>query len=201
MKSASCKRNQAIPSICVAAGWFLRLFSLGVLMMPVASAQQQDEQQGVDQGNYNIKQSIEFGGRFTSITGDQQTYDTMVNLQQGPRLLNFTMEMRSLDHHGTFFDRFYFSNFGYGGDPNVVSVVRLSKNKWYSFDGMFRHDENFWDYSILANPFNPAPLQSNAPSGIFNPVANAQPSTSSTRKSSPCRRTTSTPEGTCKTTG
>src|SRR5580704_576890 len=77
MKSASCKRNQAIPSICVAAGWFLRLLSLGVLMMPVASAQQQDEQQGVDQGNYNIKQSIEFGGRFTSITGDQQTYDTM----------------------------------------------------------------------------------------------------------------------------
>jgi hypothetical protein len=174
MKSASCKRNQAIPSICVAAGWFLRLLSLGVLMMPVASAQQQDEQQGVDQGNYNIKQSIEFGGRFTSITGDQQTYDTMVNLQQGPRLLNFTMEMRSLDHHGTFFDRFYFSNFGYGGDPNVVSVVRLSKNKWYTFDGMFRHDENFWDYSLLANPFNPPPPPANAPAN-FNPIVNAPP--------------------------
>src|SRR5262249_18813507 len=123
-------------------------------VVPLATAQQpqppqqqppppqpQEEDKGIDQGNYNIRQSIEFGGRITSISGDEQAYDTMVNLQQGPRLLNFTTEMRSLDHHATFFDRLFFSNFGYGGDPNVVSVLRISKNKWYSFDAMFRHDE------------------------------------------------------------
>jgi hypothetical protein len=145
---------------------------LALLLAPAARAQQTDEEKGIDQGNYNIKQSIEFGGRFTNIVGDQQAYDTMVNLQQGPRLLNFTTEMRSLDHHGTFFDRFYFSNFGYGGDPNVVSTLRISKNKWYAFDAMFRHDENFWDYSVLANPFNPAPPPANAPPN-FNPIVNA----------------------------
>ena len=143
-----------------------------LLLVPNAYAQQSDEDKGIDQGNYNIKQSIEFGGRFTSVSGDEQAYDTMVNLQQGPRLLNFTTEMRSLDHRGTFFDRFFFSNFGYGGDPNVVSSVRISKNKLYAFDALFRHDENFWDYSILANPFNPAPVQANAPPG-FNPIVNA----------------------------
>ena len=148
---------------------------LALLLASAARAQQTDEEKGIDQGNYNIKQSIEFGGRFTNIVGDQQAYDTMVNLQQGPRLLNFTTEMRSLDHHGTFFDRFYFSNFGYGGDPNVVSTLRISKNKWYAFDAMFRHDENFWDYSVLANPFNPAPPPANAPPN-FNPIVNA-PST------------------------
>ena len=148
---------------------------VALLMAPALRAQQAEEEKGIDQGSYNIKQSIEFGGRFTNIVGDQQAYDTMVNLQQGPRLLNFTTEMRSLDQHATFFDRLYFSNFGYGGDPNVVSVLRVSKNKWYAFDSMFRHDENFWDYSILANPFNPAPPQANAPVG-FNPVVNA-PST------------------------
>lgn len=149
--------------------WFLLL---GLLPTPGLYAQQIDEQNGINQDNYNIKQAVEFGGRFTSISGDLQTYDTMVNLQQGPRLLNFTTEMRSLDHHGTFFDRFFFSNFGYGGDPNVVTVLRVSKNKWYAFDGLFRHDENFWDYSPLANPFNPAPPPANAPAG-FNPVVNA----------------------------
>jgi hypothetical protein len=145
---------------------------LGLLLVPAVHAQQTDEETGIEQGNYNIKQSVEFGGRITSISGNLQTYDTMVNLQDGPRLLNFTTEMRSLDHRGTFFDRFFFSNFGYGGDPNVVSVLRISKNKWYAFDGLFRHDENFWDYSSLANPFNPAAPPSNAPAG-FNPVVNA----------------------------
>jgi hypothetical protein len=148
------------------------LLVAGFIYVPSLYAQMTDEQKGIDQGNYNIKQSVEFGGRFSSVSGNQQTYDTMVNLQEGPRLLNFTTEMRSLDHHGTLFDRFYFSNFGYGGDPNVVSSLRISKNKWYSFDGLFRHDENFWDYSVLANPFNPAPPPANAPAG-FNPVINA----------------------------
>jgi hypothetical protein len=148
---------------------------LALLLTPAARAQQNDEGNGIDQGNYNIKQSIEFGGRITSISGDKQTYETMVNLQDGARLLNFTTEMRSLDQRGTLLDRLYFSNFGYGGDPNVVSVLRISKNKWYMFDAMFRHDENFWDYSVLANPFNPAAPPANAPPG-FNPVVNA-PST------------------------
>jgi hypothetical protein len=147
-------------------------FALGGLLLAPAIYAQTDEQKGIEQGNYNIKQAVEFGGRFTAVTGDLQTYDTLVNLQQGPRLLNFTTEMRSLDHRGTFFDRFFFSNFGYGGDPNVVSVLRITKNKWYSFEGLFRHDENFWNYSILANPFNPAPPPANAPPG-FNPVLNA----------------------------
>ena len=149
--------------------------AFALALSPVARAQWADEEKGINQGNYNIKQSIEFGGRFTDIVGDQQAYDTMVNLQQGPRLLDFTTEMRSLDQRGTFFDRLFFSNFGYGGDPNVVSVLRISKNKWYAFDSMFRHDENFWDYSLLANPYNPAAPPANAPAG-FNPVVNA-PST------------------------
>ena len=101
---------------------------LGLLLAPAAHAQQTDEEKGIEQGNYNIKQSIEFGGRITSISGDLQTYNTMVNLQDGPRLLNFTTEMRSLNHRATLFDRLFFSNSGYGGDPNVVSVLRVSKN-------------------------------------------------------------------------
>ena len=93
---------------------------------PAALAQQDEVQKGIEQGNYNIKQSIEFGGRFTSISGDPQAYNTFVNLQAGPRLLGFTTEMQALDHHGAFFDRLYFSNFGYGGDPNDVSPPRYS---------------------------------------------------------------------------
>ena len=141
-----------------------------LLVLPGARAQQQEEQKGIDQGNYNIKQSIEFGGRLTSISGDRQAYDTFVNLQQGARLLGFTTEMRSLDHHATLFDRLHFSNFGYGGDPNQVSRLRISKNTWYAFDALFRKDQNFWNYSLLANPLNPTTPFTNGPAGYGPPA-------------------------------
>lgn len=134
---------------------------------------QEEEQKGIDQGNYNVKQSIEVGGRFTSISGDAQAYNTFVNLQQGPRLLGFTMEMNSLNHHGTWYDHFFFSNFGYGGDPNVVSRLRVAKNTWYKFDALFRKDENFWDYSLQANPINPAAPFANGPAGFGGTVCTA----------------------------
>ena len=145
-------------------------------------SQAQDEQPGIEQGNYNIKQSIEFGYRFVSNSGDLNTYDTFLNLQQGPRLLDFSTEIHSLNHQGTFFDRLYFSNFGYGGDPNNVSRLRMEKNKLYDFTAMFRRDENTWNYSLLANPLNPTtPAFANAPAG-FNPVIPNSPHLWSTRR-------------------
>jgi hypothetical protein len=166
----------------------LALFRFGCLLFLFlvwtsrAGAQQEPEQQGLDQGNYNIKQSIEFGGRFVNVTGDAQAYDTFINLQQGARLLGFTTEMQSLDHHATVFDCLYFSNFGYGGDPNEVSRLRISKNLWYNFDALFRRDQNFWDYSLLANPLNPVtPAFANAPAG-FTPIISNSPHLFSTRR-------------------
>jgi|SRR5579871_3341631 hypothetical protein len=146
-----------------------------------ARAQEEQEQQGVNQGNYNIKQSIEFGGRLVDVNGDGQSYNTFVNLQQGPRLLGFTVEMRSLNHTGELFDRLYFSNFGYGGDPNDVSRLRVGKNKWYNFDALFRKDQNFWDYSLQANPLNPATTFTNAPAG-FSPIISTSPHLMNTRR-------------------
>ena len=146
-----------------------------------AWSQQAAEGDGIDSGNYNIKQSLEFGYRFTDFTGSQATYDTFVNLQQGPRLLDMTLEMRSLNHQGLVFDRLYLSNFGYGGDPNNVSRLRMGKNKWYDFDALFRRDQNVWDYSLLANPLNPASTFTNAPAG-FNPIISTSPHLFNTRR-------------------
>jgi hypothetical protein len=111
--------------------------------------------EGINSGNYNFRQSVEFGYRMTDFTGNRSVYDTFVNLNDGPRLLDYTLEMRSLNHQGSLFDNFYLSNFGYGGDPNNVTRLRAYKNKWYSLTGQFRRDLNFWDYDLLANPLNP----------------------------------------------
>jgi hypothetical protein len=133
------------------------LFGLILTSLLAAPARAQDEQpsEGKDWGNYHVNQSIELGWRGTSINGSQAVYDTFVNLGQGARLYNHTLEMRSLDHQGLLFDNFYLSSFGYGGDPNDVSLLRFSKNKWYDFTGTFRRDRNLWNYDLLANPLNP----------------------------------------------
>jgi hypothetical protein len=130
-----------------------------ILMLAVlpARAQQNDgESNGVNSGDYNVHQTIEFGYRDTLINGNMNNYQTFENLGSGVRLFNYTLEMRSLDHQGFLFDNLSFSNFGYGGDPNNVTRLRMEKNKWYDLRGMFRRDENFWNYNLLANPLNPA---------------------------------------------
>lgn len=134
----------------------------------------QDEQTGRDVGNYHVQQTVELGYRFTDFSGNLNTYDTFVNLQQGPRLLNFTTEMHSLNSTGSLFDRLFFSNFGYGGDPNDASRLNVSKNHWYDFSAMFRRDQNYWDYSLLANPLNPSTPFANAPAG-FTPILGNSP--------------------------
>jgi len=120
-----------------------------------ALAQESQPGEGINSGNYNIKQSFEFGYRFTDFTGNKNVYRTFVNYSDGPRLLQHTLEMRALDHKGWLFDDFFLTSFGYGGDPNAVSRLRIYKNKWYNFNANFRTDRNRWDYVLLANPLNP----------------------------------------------
>jgi hypothetical protein len=105
--------------------------------------------------NWTIKQSGEFGGRITDFTGNPGTWDSMVNLGTGPRLLEYTLQLHSPAHTGLLFDDLLFTNFGYGGDPNNVSRVRAQKGKAYTFNASFRRDQNVFDYNLFANPLNP----------------------------------------------
>src|SRR5438477_5656453 len=110
----------------------------------------QEAVEGIDNGNYHYQGSFELGYRFVNNNGSQPIYDTFVDARQGPRLLDQTLDMRSLDHQGELFDNLFVSSFGWGGDPETAGRVRLSKNKWYNFNASFRHDRNFFDYNNLA---------------------------------------------------
>jgi hypothetical protein len=135
---------------------FLLLVTV-LLLSPVSRAQSApDEDKGVESGDYNIRQTIDLGYRANWVNGNQNNYNTFVNLGEGLRLFDYSLEMRSLSHHGELFDRLSFSNFGYGGDPNDVSRLRIEKNKWYDFRLLFRRDKDFWDYNLLANALNPS---------------------------------------------
>ncbi|MGA8145021.1 MAG: hypothetical protein WB987_14135 [Candidatus Acidiferrales bacterium] len=145
-----------------------RLIAASILLAalalaPACKAQSPDDK-GIDSGDYNIRQSVEFGYRANWVNGNQDTYNTFVHMAEGVRLLDYTLDMRSLDHNGPLFDSLSFSNFGYGGDPVDVTRLRIQKNKIYDFRVQFRRDRNFWDWPLLANPLNPTT------STVVNPV-------------------------------
>src|SRR5882762_437930 len=139
------------------------------LFSPLSQAQDNlEEGKGIDSGNYNTHQSAETGYRATWMNGNQDNYGTFVNLNSGLRLFDYTLSMRSLDHRGMLIDNLNFSNFGYGGDPNNVSRLRIDKNKWYDLQVLFRRDQNFWNYNLFLNPFNPTVIAPTNPA--TNPV-------------------------------
>ena len=123
------------------------------------------EPEGVTSGGYMIHSSFEVGYRASDVTGSGDMYDTLVNLQTGPRFLDQTLSMQSLDHQGVLFDDLYINSFGWGGDPNNALRLRVDKNKWYNIVGSFRRDQNFSDFDLLANPLNPPPPTPSTPWG------------------------------------
>jgi hypothetical protein len=116
---------------------------------------------------YSIHQSVDLGGRITNTAGSGAMYDTLVNLQSGPRVLGETFEMHAVPgRKNTLVDSISAFGTGFGGDPNSFSKLDFSKGKAYEFSGMFRRDRQYFDYDLLGNP--------NIPSGqsITDPTTN-----------------------------
>ena len=104
--------------------------------------------------------------------GSQAMYDTLVNYQTGPRILEQSLTMQSLTH-ADFFDTLTLNSFGWGGDPEQAARLRIVKYRWYTFSGTYQHIQNYFDYDLFANPLNPptgtpsVPIL-NSPHGYYN---------------------------------
>src|SRR6202453_4026574 len=122
---------------------------------------------------YSIHQSVDLGGRISGISGSGAMYDTMVNLQSGPRVLGETFELHALPgKKNTLVDSLMAIGSGFGGDPNSFTKLDFSKGKVYEFSGMFRRDRQYFDYDLLGNPNIPGgqsiPIgPTGAPTGSF----------------------------------
>src|SRR5215467_2858770 len=123
-------------------------------------------EEGKKLGDFQVTQSIELGGRISDVAGSQPMYDTLVNYQTGARILEQSLTMRSLTHEDLF-DTLTLSSFGWGGDPEQAARLRISKYRWYTFNGSYQHMQNYFDYDLFANPLNP-------PTGTpFIPILNS----------------------------
>ena len=112
---------------------------------------------------YSAHSSVDVGGRIAGISGSGAMYDTLVNLQSGPRVQGQTFELHALPgNKHTFVDDMRVFTTGFGGDPNNVAKMDFSKGKYYEFSGLFRRDRQYFDYDLLGN--------ANVPSGLSMPI-------------------------------
>ena len=129
-------------------------------------------------GNYMVHSMVELGGTITDKSGSAAMWATMVNQGTGMRLVGQSLEMHSTDTSKThFFDTLSTSSYGYGGYPIDTTFLKMSKGKWYDFDGSFRRNRQYFDYNLLVNSFltnatSTAPVLVPEPSSLhlFNTV-------------------------------
>ena len=117
-------------------------------------AQSAQEETGRVWGEYLVHHSFEVGGHIVDSEGSRQMYNTFVNQHSGPRLLGLELSMQSTTHQSLLFDSLYLSSFGFGGEPEGMARLRVQKNKWYNFVGLYRRDKNYFDYNLFGNPLN-----------------------------------------------
>jgi hypothetical protein len=121
---------------------------------------------------YTVHQSVDLGGRMAGASGSRAMYDTLVNMQSGPRVLGESFEMRALPgNKHTLVDTLSAIGSGFGGDPYNFAKLDFSKGKLYEFSGVFRRDRQYFDYDLLGNP--------NIPGGQSIPVGPAAAPTGS----------------------
>jgi hypothetical protein len=112
---------------------------------------------------YTSHHSIDMGGRMTNLSGSGAMYDTLVNLQSGPRVEGETFQLHALPGvKHTLVDDLSAFGTGFGGDPSIMAKLDASKNKVYEFSGIFRRGRLYSNYDLLANP--------NLPSGLSIPI-------------------------------
>jgi hypothetical protein len=113
-------------------------------------------QPGVENG-YLVHHTAELGGHVVGKSGSGAMYDTLINIQSGPRVLGQSLTLHAVpgSKHVLFDSLSAFSN-GFGGDPTNFAKLDISKGKLYEFTGTFRRNRQYFDYDLLANPSIPS---------------------------------------------
>jgi len=125
-------------------------FAAAQVTAPVAPA---PETKFSTPGGYTSHHTVDLGGRMTNLSGSGAMYDTLVNLQSGPRVQGESFELHALpgNTHSLVDDLSAFGT-GFGGDPVVMARLSASKSKVYEFSGIFRRGRLYSNYDLLANP-------------------------------------------------
>src|ERR1700735_2037083 len=104
----------------------------------------------VIQDGFLVHNTVDLGGHIVGISGSGSMYDTLVNIQSGPRVLGQTLTLRSVPGvKQPLLDSLTAYSNGFGGDPINVVKLDFSKGKVYEFSGMFRRARQYFAFDLF----------------------------------------------------
>ena len=102
--------------------------------------------EGFKLGDYDGHADFEIGYRWTSdVRGSLDVYRSMVNLGDGPRLLNADLSLRAPYGSGHFVDHFDLNLNNWGGDPYNTMRMSMGRTDKFEFTADYRH-LNYFNY-------------------------------------------------------
>lgn len=96
-------------------------------------------------GDYSVQSSLEFGVRTSEVLGSRAKYLSDVNIRDGWRLFDYSLDSRSLTGAGALYDFMHADANGSGGDPQQAYNFRIDKTRAYKFDASVRR-LNYYRY-------------------------------------------------------
>jgi hypothetical protein len=98
---------------------------------------------GTQWGIYSTRSSMEFGYRSESTGGNRDRFLSDVNVRDGFRLLDYSLDMRARPGAGVLFDFLKVDVNNAGGDVAQSMTMRMDKNRVYQFDASVRRFNYF----------------------------------------------------------
>jgi len=160
-RSQTVRRRAGIP--------MLALLFLASVVLPLAAqdaakqepAKKDDTQaaaatpaaEGFKFGMYEGHSEMEVGYRWVSdVAGNQDMYRSMINLGEGPKLLQSNLSLRAKYGTGILFDRLDLSINNWGGDPYNTLRLNMSRSDLYELSADYRNLSYFNFIPTYANP-------------------------------------------------
>ncbi|MBL8187784.1 MAG: hypothetical protein JNK38_07240 [Acidobacteria bacterium] len=89
-------------------------------------------------GLYSTVTTLEIGHRFVDTDGSLDRYLSDVNVRDGFRVLDYSLDMRAQPGTALLFDFLHADVNNAGGDQSQTFSLRMDKTKWYRFDSNVR---------------------------------------------------------------
>jgi hypothetical protein len=127
----------------------MKTLTLVLLAVPsVAFAQ--DDGKPVAIGGFENQGSVTTGYRFTDVNGYKPKFNELFDLNDGFRLLDFSLFGKAQDGANRFADNYSLTASGLGGDPFASTQFTVRKNHLYDLRVNFRQSHYYWNRNDAA---------------------------------------------------
>lgn len=89
-------------------------------------------------GDFQVKSSVEVGGRWVDVNGSENKYRSDLNYKKGLRVFDSSFLLESKEPRKNLFDTISVTSSGWGGDPQGFTRINVERLGFYSFDANIR---------------------------------------------------------------